>query len=139
MKKIKTNKLNLQSFDWSTFYVDVYHVLLSKYILISTINRFWDEIVSKVHDENKKHIMLIPRIIFDNDQIVTLSNLLKLNISDKELLEKYLSNILSINIDQYLEIPIKAIIFDYTIREGLAPNNNIEIKNENWAIKKRIL
>ena len=82
------------------------------------LDKFYSEIVKKIKDN--KHILLIPRVQFENNDIISLSNKLEINnsLEVKKILLSYLMDRIGLSSDSYKSIPIINIIFSYGIREG---------------------
>ena len=80
---------------------------------------------------DKKHILFLFRVKFENNEIVTLNDMQKLNSSSLLHLIQYIKDSLTIANDNYRVIPIQSLIFSYGIREG-------EINPTIGVIKKNI-
>jgi len=76
------------------------------------------EIVKNI--KNNQHILLIPRVQFNNNDIISLSNKVEINnsLEIKKTLLNYLMDRIGSSTDAYKSIPIINIIFSYGIREG---------------------
>ena len=95
--------------------------LLTKSLFAFYISSFWNKIVNKIPDNN--HLILLIRIKFINNTVITIGRLQQLNKEDDQYLVTYINNLIGLQTDAYLSEPIKEIIFDYGIRSGLAKPN----------------
>jgi len=90
--------------------------------LKKAVNDFWDNELSSCYAQNKEgssnHIFFIFRLMFTNNQIVSVTNLIKINISDREMLIDYLLDKLSVSNEHYTQNALSSIIFSYGIRKG---------------------
>src|SRR5258708_4809987 len=89
--------------------------LLNKYITI-----FWDEIVKVLPED--KHILLILRIQYQDNSIVSIGNMQKLNKGDIKPFIKYILEIINTKTDHYVSSTIINIICSYGVRNGLVEN-----------------
>ncbi len=88
---------------------------LTKNILSLYINNFWKEIMESINDN--QHVMLMFRVKFTNNQIVSISTLKKVNKTSKDLYLNYLLDKLSLSNESYNVEPVSSIIFSYGIRK----------------------
>jgi hypothetical protein len=113
--------------------------LLTNEILITFINKFWDDIFTDIKENN--HLMLMCKVQFTNipkDEIGdtldsgyrTLGPLTKVNYSEKELFINFLSENIALLNDSYHSQPISQIVFSYIIKEGLAPDSDRRLLQE---------
>lgn len=56
--------------------------------------------------------------MFTNNQIASVTNLIKINFTDKEMLIDYLLDKLSVSNEHYTQTALSSIIFSYGIRKG---------------------
>jgi hypothetical protein len=68
--------------------------------------------------DRNQHVLFIFRLKFDNNKIVSISTLKKINKTSKGDLLEYLFTRLNKSSESYNVIPISTIIFSYGIREG---------------------
>jgi len=101
--------------------------IFNKSLLQKYINTFWLDVVNSINDD--QHILINLRLQFDNDQILTIGELQKLNKNDKDYLINYLLDIIELKTDTYITTPIISIIFSYGIREGLIEDKIIKKTN----------
>ena len=66
--------------------------LITKPLLMSEINKFWDSVVNKIESNN--HILLLFKIKFNSGQIRTLGKMQQLNPNDKNYLVDFLGDVL---------------------------------------------
>ena len=122
MRKIIQN-----NFLWNEHKINIpSKVLLTNAFIKHHINNFWTDIVLKITDT--QHILLLVRIQYIDDSINTLCTLQKLNKNDIKYIIKLLTNKIQMSQDEYLNKPIKNIIFGYVIRDGKI-NNKINVLN----------
>jgi len=113
--------------------------ILTDQILDKYIDLFWKEVVSQISDSFGQYILLLIRIRYENNQIVSLSNMQTINLSSKANLSQFIKDRLSISNENYKTITIQSVIFSYGIREGeIAPKiGPIQNKNIKYQIYYR--
>lgn len=92
-------------------------ILLNKDILEIQINNFFNELIN----ENKgKHIAILTRIVYANNEIVTLDSLKKVNFKEEDIISyiNHLDSLISVKEDHYRNEPIQGFIFSYYIKNG---------------------
>ena len=67
---------------------------------------------------DKHHILLLPRLKFQDLDMRTLSNMQAINKSSFDDLFEFLRNRLTLGNENYKILPISSIIFSYGIRDG---------------------
>jgi hypothetical protein len=68
--------------------------------------------------KGNEHVYLLPKIIFNDNQVITLSSMQIINKSVKDQLSLFLKDRLQISTEAYKSIPISSIVFSYGIRLG---------------------
>src|SRR5919197_2197422 len=91
--------------------------LLTNKIIKDTFRAFWYEISNKFKDDNYMRVML--KIQFENDNIRSLTNLVKVDKKSKEGLLEYLLERFNIADESYKVIPITGMIFSYSFKKGV--------------------
>ena len=104
------------------------NLLLTNEILEANINKFWDDIFSKLIIEKTVYLMVICKVDYISvgesmGGYSSLGKLRKVNYEDKELFIEFLTSRLGILTDSYTTQPISRITFSYLIKEGSAPDN----------------
>jgi len=107
LKKFLINKI---------FDINLSNTFLSKDLLNKYLDKFWNDIVENIKDE--EYILFIPRLILIDNQYVSLSKMLKINKDNKNEILTFLSDLIDLSNEAYKNIPIKSIIFSYGIRKG---------------------
>lgn len=118
------------------------NLLLTNKILEVYINKFWEDIFSKLINDGPKYLMVICKVDYVSvgDELGgyrSLGHLRKVNYEDKELFIEYLVERLGVLTESYTSQPMSRITFTYLIRDGLAPdsrsllNPNVENKTFN--------
>jgi hypothetical protein len=108
-------------------------VFLNNDLIRDQINTFFQEI-----DKDNKHILILFRVQYNNEEYATIGTLQRLNFTEISINNyiDYITNILVYKEDHYKTEAIKNIIFSYSIREGILEvkekkfNNNLDIKND---------
>ena len=90
--------------------------LLTNKTIKDSFYTFWFEISSKLKEDN--YLALILKIQYENDNILTLTNLVKVNKENKEGLLEYILERFALSDERYINIPITGIIFSYIFRKG---------------------
>lgn len=116
--------------NWNNFEINLSNpTLISKELLRVNINKFWENIINKLNDN--QHVLFILRIKFENNEMKTVTTLKKIDNTMKKDLIEYLYTKISLSNETYSTIPIISIIFSYGIREGIIDHsiNDIGISN----------
>jgi len=112
-------------------------ILISKVLLKNNINKFWEDIINKLNDN--QHILFILRLKFENNEVVSASTLQKINKTNKNDLIEYLyDRLTAVSSETYTTKPIKSIIFSYGIRDGKIDQSINEISSININQKYQI-
>ena len=119
--------------NWNNFEIKLKNpILITKGLLKSNINKFWNDKI--IHLDDNNHILFILRLRFENNEVVSVSTLKKINKTSKDDLIEYLyDRLTAVSSETYTTKPIKSIIFSYGIREGEIDQsiNDISITNIN--------
>jgi len=112
-------------------------ILITKGLLKSNINKFWDEKMNNLDDN--QHVLFILRLRFDNNEVVSASTLKKINKTNKDEFIEYLyDRLTAVSSETYTTKPIKSIIFSYGIREGIIDQFTSDINSTNINQKYQI-
>jgi len=112
--------------NWNNFEINLSNsTLISKELLRININKFWEDIINKLNDN--QHVLFILRIKFDNNQMKTVTTLKKIDKTMKKDLIEYLYTKISLSNETYSTLPIISIIFNYGIREGKIDQSTNEL------------
>lgn len=65
--------------------------------------------------------------MFINNQIASVTNLIKINFTDREMLIDYLLDKLSVSNEHYTQTALSSIIFSYGIRKGNITSDLIDL------------
>lgn len=106
------------------------NLLLTKEVVSSFIQFFWNDVFTKL-DINNKYLMILVKVKF-SDEIQgykTLGHLRSLNFNNKELFINYIVQRLGVLVDSYTVLPISEITFSYIIKEGQATERSLELLN----------
>jgi len=106
---------------WTSYYFKVNNNVINKELIRYAVNSFWKEI-SKIIEPNQ-HIIALFRIKTNENIVLTLGQLQKLSIEDKEYFINYISDILIFKSDEYKEKILIEIIFSYGVRPGSIDKN----------------
>nr|YP_009739387.1 DNA polymerase 2 [Tricholoma terreum]QIC20231.1 DNA polymerase 2 [Tricholoma terreum] len=117
--------------NWSNKVYPFDNLIFTTDLLKKYINKFWKDNIDQL-DKNS-HILLLTRLKRENGQIVTIGNLQRINVDDKDYLIELLLNIIEKKTDRYTDGVFKAIIFSYGVRSGLTPKTiDTEVKYQNY-------
>ena len=113
--------------NWNNFEIKLKNpILITKVLLKNSINKFWEEKINHLDDNN--HILFILRLRFENNEVVSASTLKKINKTNRDDLIEYLyDRLTSVSYKTYTTKPIKNIIFSYAIKEGIIDNTVSDI------------
>jgi len=104
--------------------------LLTNKTIKDSFYTFWFEISRKLKEDN--YLALILKIQYENDNILILTNLVKVNKESKEGLLEYILERFALKDESYKSIPITGLIFSYNIKKGkikgIFPSKNIDSK-----------
>src|SRR6266511_365868 len=108
--------------------------IIANLFIDNYINIFWNEVMSKL--DVKHHILLLIRVKYTNGSYSTIGDLQKLNNTEasKNMLIKYLKNIINLSFEVYKDIPISSIIFSFGIIDGII-NQDSNIYNDKITSK----
>jgi hypothetical protein len=97
--------------------------IISNEILNSYVTRFWNEIFSPLLSNNDKHLMILCKIQYSNENndlsYKTLAPLRRVEFKDKALFINYLIERLGILVDSYNPQIISKIVFTYVVKDGV--------------------
>jgi hypothetical protein len=99
--------------------------LFTKALLKGNVNQFLKEIMETLEDN--QFVLLILRLRFDNNQIISASTLQKIDKSNKNDILEYLNSRISLSNEAYTTTPIKSLIFSYGVRSGKLIQSENEI------------
>jgi len=115
---------------WNNFEIKISNpTFITKDLLKVNINKFWNEIINKLNDN--QYNLLILRLKFENNQMITATTLKKVDKTSKIDIIEYFYSKISLSNEAYSSTPIKSIIFSYGIRDGQIDHsiNDIAISN----------
>jgi hypothetical protein len=119
---------------WNNFEIKLSNpTLITKDLLKINVNKFWNEKMS--HLDDNYHVLLILRLKFENNQMITASTLKKIDKTNKIDIIEYLFDRISVSNEAYSSTLIKSIIFSYGIREGKIDHSINEISVSNIDTK----
>lgn len=101
---------------WNSYYYKVNDSIITKDLVKESVNSFWKEITKIV--ECDQHIISLFRIKTEDNVVLTLGQLKKLNIEDKEYYNKYILDVISLKSEDYSFYCINEIIFSYGTTRG---------------------
>lgn len=118
---------------WTTIDYNVKNSIFTNALLKYYVNKFWSDVMDKTL--TKQHVLLIVRFKFNNNQVITVGKLQKINKTIKNDLIEYLIDRMRTTNEDYLNIPISSITFYHEIREGkINPVINTDTKLTNFQI-----
>jgi len=104
--------------------------LLTNKIVKDSFNTFWFEVSRKLKDDN--YLAIILKIQYENEKIISLTNLVKVVKDNKTELLEYILERFALKDESYKSIPINGLIFSYNIKKGkikgMFTNKNIDSK-----------
>ena len=107
-------------------------LFLTKSVIASFIQRFWnEEYTSIIEDGIQKHLMILVKVEFTEEEqgYRTLGHLRKVNFEDKNQFIDYIIERLSVLNESYNSISVNKITFTYIIKEGLATGTRVLLQN----------
>jgi hypothetical protein len=125
---IKLRKTRTRLSNWINYRIRISPSIFTKELIKINLNKFWTNIIEK-ELKNDQHIIFLFRIQWSDNQFVSIGNLQKLNIEDKDyILNKIVDNMIDKG-GYYLEQSIISLVFTYAIRKGKVINTNIQYHN----------
>ena len=113
--------------DWKNYKIKIIPTVITKALLQNNINKFFNEIINNL-DVNQ-HALFIFRVMFEDNQIATITPLQKINKDCQIELIDYIFNKLSLSNEAYSTKPVKSLIFSYGLRKGkIKPSLIVENK-----------
>lgn len=105
--------------NWDNYITTINHEVFSKSLLETSLNNFWKEIVENTITKDQ-HILFLFRIQWSNNQFVTIGNLQKLNIEDKDYILNFILDEMRDRSEYYNESSIISFTYSYGLRVGRA-------------------
>jgi DNA polymerase type B, organellar and viral len=106
---------------WTSYYYNVNNSMIDKNLITKSVNSFWKEISKTV--ESDQHVISLFRIQTEDNIVLTLGQLQKLSLDDKDYYINYINDILSLKTDEYSNKIITQIVFSYGVRTGSIDKN----------------
>jgi hypothetical protein len=103
---------------WQNIQVELKDNIFNSEVLKKFINKFSDKVVLTIKED--QHILFIFRIVLINNDIKTVTKLLKINndVNEKKNLVSYLLDAINLTNNNYNNAPIKSLIISSGIRKG---------------------
>jgi len=102
---------------WNYIKEDLKDNIFNQNILKFFINNFYETIIKGLEED--KHILFIFRVVLINNDIKTVTKLLKINNESPQIkLISYLLDAINLTLNSYSNAPIKTLIISYGIRKG---------------------
>jgi len=109
------------------------HLLTNK-IIKDSFYTFWFEMSKYFKEDN--YLAVILKIQFENDNMVSLSNLVKVTQDNKTELLEYILVRFALKDESYKSIPITGLIFTYSFKKGkikgIFPPKSTDSKHFLW-------
>ena len=106
---------------WDHYYFDIENSTLTKALIAKSVNSFWKEISKIIYSD--QHLISLFRFKTNENIILTLGQLQKLSIEDKDYYINYIYDVLSFKGEDYKDKIITQIIFNYGTRSGSTEKN----------------
>ena len=90
--------------------------LLTNKIIKECFYTFWFEVSRKLKEDN--YLAVILKVQFENENILSLTNLVKVTKDNKKELLEYILERFALKDESYKSIPITGIIYSYNIKKG---------------------
>ena len=118
-----------KSINWNNYTIKTEPTIFSKDLLKTTLTKFWSEIIEVNVSENQ-HILLLFRLQWSDNQFVTIGNLQRLNLEDKDYFLDFILDEIKNRGDYYLESSIISVVFSYGIRDGRTIEKQFNTKTQ---------
>lgn len=102
---------------------NVSNLVITKEVVTSYINMFWDDVYKGLIQENKDtHLMLIMKVYFTDGSMGyrTIGQVRRANYNDKGLYTNYIVNRLGVLNESYRTSEVSSIVFSYMVKGGTA-------------------
>ena len=94
----------------------------------SKFNKVWKNIQSGFNKNN--HLFILFKIKYNNGEFVTIGNLQRLNLIDKDWYINWIIDNMELKSEYYNETQIESLIFSYGFKSGVIPNKmNLNIEH----------
>lgn len=112
---------------WSVLELNFRSKIFSGSLFKSKFNKLWRNIQSGFNKNN--HLFILFKIKYVNGEFVTIGNLQRLNLSDKDWYINWIIDNMILKSEYYNETQIESLIFSYGFKSGKIPNKtNLNIK-----------
>ena len=131
MKKIKLSP----QIAYKSYSLPNLGVTLTKDIITGYIKLFWGEIFNPLSDKGV-HLMLIIKVESEDSSVGyrSLADVRKVNFTDKDIFTDFIVDRLGLLSDSYRTDPVTKIIFSYVVRDGLADDSRLLLKDATYQV-----
>jgi len=105
---------------WNVFELNFGNKIFSGPLFKSKFNKLWRNIQSGFNKNN--HLFILFKIKYNNGEFVTIGNLQRLNLSDKDWYINWIIDNMEFKSEYYNEAQIDSLIFSYGFKSGGIPN-----------------
>jgi hypothetical protein len=118
IKLRKTRSKNI----WNVFELNFGNKIFTGSLFKNKFNKFFKNIQSGFNKNN--HLFILFKIKYNNGEFVTIGNLQRLNLTDKEWYINWIIDNMEFKSEYYNETQIESLIFSYGFKKGEIPNKN---------------
>ena len=119
---IKLRKVNPKNI-WNVFELKFGNKIFTGSLFQSKFNKFWKNIQSGFNKNN--HLFILFKIKYNNGEFVTIGNLQRLNLTDKDWYINWIIDNMELKSEYYNENQIESLIFSYGFKDGEIPHKSI--------------
>ena len=126
--------------NWIDYNINIKNKIFTKDLLLSNLNKFWNEIVETKVSDNQ-HIWLLFRLRWANGDYVTIGKLQRLNKEDKDYIFNFIIDEMEDKSEYYKTTNMLEMVFSYNIKKGRAKDkiileNNINLQYQDYEHHK---
>jgi hypothetical protein len=104
---------------WNSIEFKIDNLLFTNELFKSKFNLFWEKVQQKFTENN--HMFILFQLKYTNSDFVTIGQLQRLSINDKDWFFNWIINNMDFKSEYYNETAIKSFMFSYGFKDGKAP------------------
>lgn len=101
---------------WNTISFNINNKIFTKLLFEKIFNQFWSQIENYFTENN--HMFILFKIKYNNNEIVTIGKLQRINKSEKSWYINWIINNMEFKSEYYNETQIESFIISYGFKEG---------------------
>ena len=106
---------------WNVLELKMNNKVFTSDLFKNKFNHFWNKVIKDQQFNLNNHMFVLLKIKYKNNEIVTIGNLQRLNLVDKNWFFNWILNMMEYKSEYYNETQIDSLIFSYGFKDGKAP------------------